>query len=833
MSSRRRRRTRELQEKLHSIYEKVAKLCWSEKERGGNYNIKGTLSMMTEEEFVKAHYVSCYRYCKRYFESMEMEAKIANTNINSTTNSSISNTQDKDKVQLTTRIGRQRIFTQEEELEILEELRIMKSENNNTLSWKDVRVVSTNYAQQKGRVFSASNNWVSAFGKRHNIKKKSQKRSLTEKRAQKSIPEMGLFDARRKAHFFAKADILPALVKIKNGEGESNEVLRHYRQSPKDIVVWVGQDKEPPLLYVGEHQELRVTVTGNVLHGPPPSRVVCLDEKNVNPHNASTSTLCIGKDDNLMPHTSSTASSWTLLFSTTASGKVVCPLLILRGKSVSLGAAYLGGDLDVTNSESGFITTPILLRYVDSLCKEFDPTADNPLYLELDGHSTRLNPAFIRKLQERHVHAILDLSNFSQVGQPNDRGSNRLFETFHQKCYSYVKTTPGAIPPWVKRDSCEELVFIVRQAVAMMRLHPNEIKRSFRLTALTTPFTVGEYVRGGSVQVMKVGSPFRKHLPQNTLEYRLALFSALNICRIQNDDVAQPIAVPFKHAPAGWSTENGPSGTVGFEMQLHFPGYYINEPKQWGIEMVGYTTRSGVCLPMRAILASDWGAGLQLPDEEDEEDEESSLPDHLRLPLHGEEEPVTPSASNEDPPLDREVYWKLLKLKRVTFNRYGAFLSGSKSADILAEYGAEKEKRDELEKEKASKLKEKRKERAKEKEKKALERQRKAAKKLEEKEARKTNLLKRKLSIQKQVDRSKKRRLRKTANSLYCYCNGPFKEDMIGCDACKDWFHFSCVAKRQGTKNKLTAYRAKKRKRFLCQNCSELQSIQTQLNRIG
>ena len=29
-------------------------------------------------------------------------------------------------------------------------------------------------------------------------------------------------------------------------------------------------------------------------------------------------------------------------------------------------------------------------------------------------------------------------------------------------------------------------------------------------------------------------------------------------------------------------------------------------------------------------------------------------------------------------------------------------------------------------------------------------------------------------------------------NKLYCICQKPENNDMIGCDSCEDWFHASC-----------------------------------------
>lgn len=56
------------------------------------------------------------------------------------------------------------------------------------------------------------------------------------------------------------------------------------------------------------------------------------------------------------------------------------------------------------------------------------------------------------------------------------------------------------------------------------------------------------------------------------------------------------------------------------------------------------------------------------------------------------------------------------------------------------------------------------------------------------------------------------------ANKMYCLCRAPFHSEMIGCDTCDEWFHFSCVG--------LSKAAAERCDRYVCVRCQLVASFE-------
>lgn len=96
---------------------------------------------------------------------------------------------------------------------------------------------------------------------------------------------------------------------------------------------------------------------------------------------------------------------------------------------------------------SGWMQSDIFLQWFDHFLAHAKPSADDPVLLILDGHSTHSkNLAFIEKARDNHTTVVCLPPHCSHKMQPLDVSFMGLLNTFYvQAIEKYLRNNPGKV----------------------------------------------------------------------------------------------------------------------------------------------------------------------------------------------------------------------------------------------------------------------------------------------------------------------------------------------------------------------------------------------------
>jgi hypothetical protein len=244
--------------------------------------------------------------------------------------------------------------------------------------------------------------WIRTYLRQRRGKKVRNSRASPYRRLLKTNPETALNDLRNKAEWFCLIEIREEVLKGEPvlGKNSLGVEKRFWVGNNGEIVSWGGiYDKDPwPVLLEDHDGVLYNKILNRPLHGPSDkSRLGCLDETPFHLFLTGLYTIIfqdIGEE--AASHALQEESAWTILLLSLANGSLGPSLLIVeskaqKAKGIDLEKAQGNAppELYVTHTEEGQINVATFMQYMKEIVQDFQPDHRNPLYIQLDGHSSR------------------------------------------------------------------------------------------------------------------------------------------------------------------------------------------------------------------------------------------------------------------------------------------------------------------------------------------------------------------------------------------------------------------------------------------------------------
>ncbi len=357
-------------------------------------------------------------------------------------------------------LGRPRELTDEEELEVITNLKAIGKEfhtlNNDIILREAIEVARKQRSNEdmektiKRLNHMGGDDWLRSFKKRHGISYKSISRPMEIERAIKNQPEITLDHWRNLMHAHAIIQIHEALASGFNVEeweiGSDNLATRKNGggNEPGEDVLEVRVEEDMEWIYVIPLNKRLVYID--------PSRNINVDEKPLLPDAPVKSThysqeivtgvVAFGR-----------TSSWTFTCAVRANGRADLPcLLIMRGLSSEGDVIKLANHANIllTNTEKGSTDDQTFASYLSELLPKVGATHQKPGLLQVDGHGSRFTEQVLilvvtkidfffkvrRILAANHFYGVVEPSHTSTTNQALDAGPNALIQREYECAYS-------------------------------------------------------------------------------------------------------------------------------------------------------------------------------------------------------------------------------------------------------------------------------------------------------------------------------------------------------------------------------------------------------------
>jgi hypothetical protein len=413
-------------------------------------------------------------------------------------------------------------------------------------------------SEQEGK-FRASRvggkDWMKVYLKKRGGKNIKVKRVTALRRLLKSNGESALEDLRQKATFFAKIQIREAIFRGRQVQGTNDVgVSRSYHVKKPGKLVWWGEMSDddgepwPSLLDVRNDDTIFVTSLDEPLVGPADnSQLACLDETPFHLHFIEMNDIVFcDLDQQAVAQAMKEQTAWTILLLAFGSGSIGLSLLILESTNKSCKAiecALSGKYLYISHAENGQIDEPLFFEYIEELGKSMAASLQRPIYLQLDGHSTRSTWRNARRFsalcEKYHIFCLFDASAFSQIGQVNDNGVNKIVNEVTTSVYSVLR---------VKQSGSLKRVDHIEAAATVLaivdELYKKAVRDSFIVCCFLAPFSYQPYhnaYRFSKGEVLRS----QNSMPRSDLMYLKALLSPRNIVL----PVDSPFIIPSAFIP--------------------------------------------------------------------------------------------------------------------------------------------------------------------------------------------------------------------------------------------------------------------------------------------